>query len=178
MKLQIDNYKHFLVTRDNDVTNLETILLRILKSEILIENIERTNKKNSTTGIKSSSIKKIVELILMNYISASNSHREDEEISITLSSLHNIYIVEYNKMKFCLKFQTANWAVLYKDFFQFTNDKYYDIFDHIFYLVPDKNLCSILSAGTVNYENTLKFMEKYSNRFIRNFSIFGLNINK
>jgi selenocysteine lyase/cysteine desulfurase len=36
------------------------------------------------------------------------------------------------------------------------------VFDHIFYLVPDKNLCSILSAGTVNYENTLKFMEKYS----------------
>ena len=176
MKLQIDNYKHFLVKSGIDITNFQIILLSILQSDILIENIERNNKKNSTTGIKSSSIKKMVELILINYISNSTTNLKDQKISITLSSVHNIFIIQYNEMTFCLKFQTANWAVLYKDFFQFTNDKYYQSFDNIFYLVPDKNLCSILSEGTVNYSNTLKFMDKYSSAFKRNFSIFGLNI--
>jgi hypothetical protein len=172
MKLKIDNYSNFLVFNQKEVLEFQSILTDLLESEIMVENIERINKKNSVFGIKSSSIKEIVDLILTNCI----SHYDNPNITITTSNINKIYIINYKDMKFCLKFQTANWAVLYKDFFQFTNDKTYQDFNSIFYLVPDKQLCNYLSSGTVNYENTLRFIKKYSGAFNYNFSIFGLNI--
>jgi hypothetical protein len=176
MKILIDNYKNFIISNENEIYNFQDILLSILQSDILIENIERTNKSNNTKGIKSTEVKNIIKLILFNYISNHISNTTVKKLEITQSTKHNIYIIEYNDKTFCLKFQTANWAVLYKDFFQFTNDEYYQSFDNIIYLVPDKILCAYLSAGTVNYENTLKFMRKYSIGLKNNFSIFGLNI--
>lgn len=176
MKILIDNYKNFIFTNENEIYNFQNILLSILQSDILIENIERTNKSNNTKGVKSTEVKNIIKIILFNYISNHTSNTTVKKLEITQSTKHNVYIIEYNDKTFCLKFQTANWAVLYKDFFQFTNDEYYQSFDNIIYLVPDKILCTYLSAGTVNYENTLKFMQKYSIGLKNNFSIFGLNI--
>lgn len=176
MKIQIDNYRYYLDYPKDEITNLHQILIRILQSEVLISNIDRVNNKLNTKGIKSADIKKIINLILINYISNSNSNQKSNHFSIQQSHKHQVYQINHEGMNICLKFQTANWAVLYKDFFQFVNDPLYQKFDHIIYLVPDKSLCKYLSAGTVNYENTIKFIEKYSNGLKNNFSIFGVNI--
>ena len=176
MKIQIDNYSYYIDSPKDKIANLHHILIGILQSEVLISNIDRVNNKHSYKGIKSADIKNIINLILINYISNSNSNQKSNHISIKQSHKHQLYQINHEGMNICLKFQTANWAVLYKDFFQFVNDPLYQKFDHIIYLVPDKSLCQYLSAGTVNYENTIKFIEKYSNGLKKNFSIFGINI--
>lgn len=176
MKFSVSNHKFYGNKPNKILHDFRIQLIDSIQSDIIINQITRTNHNETFTGIKTSEVKNIVKSILVNIFNTEIS----EDIKINTTSVYNEkfnnYSIIYQNTPICVKLQTANWAILYKDLFQFNYDEYYSIYEYIFYIVPDLKLSNSFSSGTVNFNNSVKIMDKYSINFKKNITIIGLNI--